>query len=171
MQEWKLRRRCRRMLQQLDVKPPLDVEALCRLLGEQRRRPIQLMPYPLPVPGPFGLWIASASADYVFYQLETSKVHQDHIILHEIGHIMADHQGSESDDAYLERQLPDLSTDVVNKALRRSSYAEKHEREAELVATIILEWASVLDCIDAPASADPSVDRVRSALVDRQGWQ
>jgi len=171
VRERKLRRHCRRMLQQLDIQPPLKVEVLCRLLGEQRGRPIRLMPYPLPVPGPFGLWIASSSADYIFYQLETSKVHQDHIILHEIGHIIADHRGSDSDDDFLKGQFPDLPPDVIRKALRRSSYEEAHEREAELVATIILEWASVLDFVDSPSSTDPTVDRVRAALGDRQGWQ
>ncbi|MET7890440.1 hypothetical protein ACGFY3_17795 [Streptomyces mirabilis] len=171
MPEWKLRRRCRRILQQLDIQPPLRVEVLCHLLGEQRGRPIRLMPHSLPIPGPFGLWIASSSADYIFYQLETSKIHQDHIILHELGHIMADHQGPDTDDEFLRQQFPDISTDVIKKALRRSSYDEGHEREAELVATIILEWASVLDCVESTPSTDPSVDRVQAALGDRQGWQ
>ncbi|MEV3860035.1 hypothetical protein AB0J38_37725 [Streptomyces sp. NPDC050095] len=171
MHEWKLRRRCRRALQQLDIQPPLRVEVLCRLLGEQRGRPIRLMPHPLPVPGPFGLWIASDTADYIFYQLETSKIHQDHIILHEVGHIMAGHHSPEADGALLGQPFPNIPNHVVKKALRRSSYAEQHEREAELVATIMLEWASILDCVSPPSTTDSPVDRVQSALGDRQGWQ
>ncbi|MEV6479319.1 hypothetical protein [Streptomyces sp. NPDC051576] len=158
------------MLQQLDIQPPLQVNVLCRILGEQRGRPIRLLPYPLPVPGPFGLWIASSSADYVFYQLETTKIHQDHIVLHEIGHIVAGHHGPVADDQPLREQFPDLGIEVIEAALGRSSYEEEHEREAELVATIILEWASVLTCAPTQA-ADPSVGRVQAALGDRQGWQ
>ncbi|WP_229889298.1 hypothetical protein [Streptomyces mirabilis] len=129
------------------------------------------MPYPLPVPGPFGVWISTRSADYILYQRETSKVHQDHIILHEVGHIMADHRSTVSGDEIWQQLMPDISVDVIKKTLLRTSYDEEHEREAELVATIILEWASVLDYVDSSSSVDPSVDRVQSALGDRQGWQ
>lgn len=91
MKERELRRRCRKLLKDLDIGPPLDVEQLCARLGEQRGKPIRLMPYPLEVPGPFGCWIATSAADYIFYQAETTKPHQDHIILHELGHMLADH--------------------------------------------------------------------------------
>ncbi|WP_330305257.1 MULTISPECIES: hypothetical protein [unclassified Streptomyces] len=129
------------------------------------------MPHPLPVPGPFGVWIATGSADYILYQRETSKVHQDHIILHEVGHIMADHRSTVSGNEIWQQLLPDISVEVTKKTLWRTSYDEEHEREAELVATIILEWASVLDYVDSSSSVAPSVDRVQSALGDRQGWQ
>ncbi|MEV0845484.1 hypothetical protein AB0J21_06265 [Streptomyces sp. NPDC049954] len=129
------------------------------------------MPHSLPVPGPSGLWIASGSADYIFYQRETSKVHQDHIILHEIGHIMADHQSQDTGGEVLRHPLPALDAEVVEGALWRSSHDEDREREAELVATIILEWASVLDSVPPPAATEPSVDRLQAALGDRRGWQ
>ncbi|MGP4003647.1 hypothetical protein [Streptomyces sp. 8N706] len=146
------------------------MDVLCQLLGERRQRPIRLLPYPLPVPGPFGLWIGTQSADYILYQKETSKSHQDHIILHEIGHILADHQRDDADDDFLRQLMPNLSLSVVKRALRRTSYDEEHEREAELVATIILEWASVLDRVSPPTPDDPSVHRVHTALSYRQGW-
>ncbi|MGP4001053.1 hypothetical protein [Streptomyces sp. 8N706] len=170
MNERKLQRRCKRALRDLGIQPPLKVDVLCRLLGEHRGRPIRLIPYSLPVPGPFGLWIATGTADYVLYQKETSPAHQDHIILHEVGHILADHQ---SDDSYGEvwrQTMPDISLDVIKKALRRTSYDEDREREAELVATIILEWASVLDRVTPQAPEDASAHRVQTALSDRQGW-
>jgi hypothetical protein len=54
MRERVLRRRCRRLLRDLDIRPPLDVPALCGRLAERRRRPIRLIPYPIEVHGPFG---------------------------------------------------------------------------------------------------------------------
>lgn len=36
MKERELRRRCRKLLKQLDIGPPLDVEVLCARLGDQR---------------------------------------------------------------------------------------------------------------------------------------
>jgi len=168
--ERELQRRCKRELQALDIEPPLRVDVLCQRLGERRGRPIRLVPYSLPVPGPFGLWIATDTSDYILYQQETSKSHQDHIILHEVGHILADHQSDGVDDA---RPIltPDIMRHAVRRALRRTSYDDDREREAELVATIILEWASVLDRVAPRAARSAHVKRLQSALGDRQGWQ
>ncbi len=170
LKERELRRRCKRELRALGIQPPLQVDVLCRLLGERRGRPIRLVPYSLPVPGPFGVWLGTASADYILYQQETSKIHQDHIILHEVGHILADHQSDDTDDEFWRQMAPDLSLDAVRRALRRTSYDQEHEREAELVATIILEWAAVLDRVTPRRSSNPSVRRMQTALGDRQGW-
>ncbi|WP_253195638.1 hypothetical protein [Streptomyces sp. JHA26] len=143
---------------------------LCRRLGEYRDRPISLVPFPLPVPGPFGLWVATGTADYIFYQQETSPSHQDHIILHEISHILADHPGGEAEGGVWQAAVPDIHQDVITRMLRRSGYGEESEREAELVATIILEWASVLNQVTPRDSQDPSLGPLRNALHSRWGW-
>lgn len=183
MRERELRRRCRKLLNELDIRPPLDVHELCRRVGEQRGKPIRPIAHPIPVPGPFGAWITTDSADYILYQRETSKAHQGHIILHELGHILAGHRSDEEDDALLgqlypdvaparlREQYPDLEPGAVRRALRRTSYDSAQEREAETVATIILEWASVLDSVGPPAdSDDATAQRMGTALTDRLGW-
>lgn len=43
MGERELRRRCRRLLQQLGIRPPLDVVELCRRIGQRRGRPAALI--------------------------------------------------------------------------------------------------------------------------------
>lgn len=158
MREWRLRRQCRRMLQDLGIQPPLDVEELCKRVGQRRGRPIRLVPHPLTVPGPFGAWIASPTADYLLYQEATSKVHQDHIILHELGHILAGHRSDE------------LNPEVASRVLLRTCYDSEYEREAETVATIILEWASVLDRVAVWSSTTTATRRMETALGDRLGW-
>ncbi|MFL6145652.1 MAG: hypothetical protein ACJ72N_27790 [Labedaea sp.] len=182
MRERDLRRRCRRLLNELHIRPPLDVEELCRRVGESRRKPIRLVPHPIPVPGPFGVWITTENAEYILYQRETSKAHQGHIVLHELGHILAGHRSDVADDALLaelypdvepdtlREQYPDLEPDAVRRALRRTSYDTDQEREAETVATIILEWASVLDRVAPSPSADATARRMGAALGDRIGW-
>jgi Zn-dependent peptidase ImmA (M78 family) len=166
----------------LDIRPPLDVEELCRRVGESRDKAILLVPHPIPVPGPFGVWITTENADYILYQQETSKAHQGHIVLHELGHILAGHSSDEEDDALLAElypdvepdalrdKYPDLEPDAVRRALRRTSYDTEHEREAETVATIILQWASVLDRVAARTSTDTTAQRMGTALGDRLGW-
>ena len=170
MKERQLRRRCKQELRALDIQPPLQVEALCRALGERRGRPIHLVPYSLPVPGPFGVWIATGTSDFIVYQRETTKSHQDHIILHEVGHILADHDSDDCDEELWGLMMPDIAPEAIRRALRRTSYDQEHEQEAELVATIILEWASVLNRVAPPRPTNVSVRRVQTALGDRQGW-
>ena len=164
-----LRRSTRSLLRTLDIRPPLSVPEFCRRLAEHRGRPIQLQEFSFDVPGPFGMWLATGRTDYVFYQRETTPSHQDHIILHEIGHILAGHDGNVAGDL-AEDLLPHLPPDAVRRGLRRDSYDTAHEREAELVATIVMEWASVLDHISLARASDPRVESVRTALDDRQGW-
>jgi hypothetical protein len=182
VREHVLRQRCRALLTALDIRPPLDVVELCRRVGESRGKPIRLVEHPIPVPGPFGVWITTESADYILFQQETSKAHQNHIVLHELGHILAGHRSDEEDDLLLAELYPDLEPDVVRqeypdlapeavrRALRRTSYDTAQEREAETVATIILEWASVLDRVARPPSADVTAQRMGTALGDRMGW-
>jgi hypothetical protein len=182
VKERQLRRRCRRLLNDLGIRPPLDVVELCRRFGDMRGKPIRLVAHPIPVPGPFGVWISTTAADYILYQRETTKPHQAHIVLHELGHILAGHHGDQDDDALLvqlypdvepdvlREQYPDLEPDAVRRALRRTSYDTEQEREAELVATIILEWASVLDRVTPQASGPAAAQRIGTALGDRLGW-
>lgn len=174
MRERELRRRCRRLLNELDIRPPLEVTELCRKLGEQRGRPIRLVEHPIPVPGPFGVWIATETADYILYQQHTSRSHQDHIVLHEIGHMIAGHRGEEQDNEVIAGLLPGAEPAAARKALptlmSRTSYDNEHELEAETVATIILEWASVLDRVVGRASSDATAAKMGTALGDRLGW-
>ncbi len=183
MRERELRRRCRRLLNELGIRPPLDVLELCRKVGEQRGRPIRLIAHRIPVPGPFGAWIATGQADYIVYQQDTSKPHQRHIILHELGHMLAGHRTTAEDDSLvaaltpdaappgdLRERYPDLEPESVRQALRRTSYDTDHEREAETVATIILEWASVLDRVAPKPSDEATAQRIETALGERLGW-
>lgn len=174
MRERELRRRCRHLLRDLDIQPPLDVTELCRRLGRQRGRPIELYPYPIEVPGPFGLWFGLADRDCIFYQQETTPAHQAHIILHELGHLVADHPSDETAldaaEAGMRSDPPEGSRTVGSKARRRTCYDSHHEREAELIATIILEWASVLDILHRDPPRDPGLHRLSTSLGHHQGW-
>jgi hypothetical protein len=182
MNERLLRRRCRRLLNELDIHPPLDVVELCRRVGERRGKPIRLLEHPIPVPGPFGVWISTRPADYILYQSETSKPHQNHIILHELGHLLAGHKNDPCDDELLaelypdtspeslRKRYPDLEPDAVRRALRRTSYDTEQEREAESTATIILEWASVLDQVVVSGGSSGLAQRMGAALESRLGW-
>ncbi len=166
-----LRRGVKQLLRELDLDAPLDVDELCERLGQSRGRPIKLRAYPLPAPGVFGLWIGTADTDYILYQRDTTVAHQEHIILHEIGHIISGHGSDENDDDIWQQIFPDIPPEIVLRALRRDGYGPAFEREAEMVATVIKEWATLLDRLQfSPDQKTDAARRLRGAFDDHQGW-
>ena len=187
-----LHRRIRRELQDLGVTPPLDVDELAQAFSHRRGRPLYLREAPLPKPGPSGMWVEYDGYDVILYQQETTRLHQDQIKLHEIGHMLkaeweeaaareaAGVPGAESPTVDPDEEtavfvegwatmLPVFDPETIKRVARRCSYDDGEECSVELVATIILEWSSLLDG-STPLSDDPSLRRVESALGDRRGW-
>ncbi|WP_239515974.1 hypothetical protein [Streptomyces sp. ICC4] len=108
-----------------------------------------------------GFWLDLPDADVIVVQERTTQLHQDHIILHELCHLKADGpQASPWGDL----------TPGFGLEGGRCSYLDKEECQVEKAATIIMEWASVLEQVGPPPAADPAVRSVNLALGDRQGW-
>ncbi|MFF5447726.1 ImmA/IrrE family metallo-endopeptidase [Streptomyces sp. NPDC012888] len=124
-----LRRRCEAILGQLDLAERFCLEGLCTKIAEQRGRPIRLHPLPREAAesGVCGLWVGTATTDYVFYEAQTSPLHQEHIVLHELGHILFGHHSLEGEEA-------DGAAPVV---LGRTNYTTRQEQEAEMLASMI----------------------------------
>jgi hypothetical protein len=137
----RLRRRCAAMARRVPLPAPFDALALCRLVARDRGRPI----YPVPMTGlvqMHGLWIATESADVLFYEQATTPPHQEHIILHELSHLLCNHyDGDLVDASHMRRLLPDLDPEMVRRVLGRTTYHAVEEREAELLASLILRRA------------------------------
>lgn len=185
-----LHRLIRRELQDLGVTPPLDVHDLCERLSRRRGRPLFLRAAPLPKPGPSGMWAEYDTYDVILYQQETTELHQDGIILHEVGHILVAEKERAAEESAREAATPDstpdgdavsvdvegwaammpvFGTEAVKRIAQRCSYDDGEECSVELVATIILEWSALLASSTPPAD-DPALRRVEAALGDRRGW-
>lgn len=145
-----LRSRCRRFLRDLQLPQPFSVEALTERLALQRGRPLHVHPLPGdPIPGgPYGLWLVTAEEDYIFYERRTSPLHREHIVLHEIGHmLMHQFEGSHCEPSKderlgaerLSRLAPHLDPDVVSRILARDHCSTVEEREAEMIASLLFE--------------------------------
>jgi len=90
--------------------------------------------------GPCGVWLALAEGDYIFYESDTSQLHREHIILHELGHLLCDHRPTEViDGKVLTQLLPTLDPTVVRRVLGRTTYSAVEEQEAEVVASLVRE--------------------------------
>jgi hypothetical protein len=69
-------------------------------------------------------------------------VHQDHIVLHEICHLLCGHAGDDALGTEHARLLfPNLDPAMVGRVLGRTSYSTEEEQEAELLASMIQQAA------------------------------
>jgi hypothetical protein len=134
-----LRRRCEQRLAGLTIPSPFDLDAFAAVVATHRGRPLTLRPMPgLRAGAPCGIWIAVPGGDYVFYDPGTSRVHAEHIVLHEIAHMLSGHDtGLDVSGGALARLVPDLDPSTVQRILGRVSYTTAQEREAEVLASLI----------------------------------
>jgi hypothetical protein len=165
-----IRTRCAERVDALPIPSPFDMELLLRRLGDQRGRRIRLFAAELDPSAPCGVLLSTNTVDYVCYAVHTSPLHRQHIILHEIGHLLFDHEGhrisltgDESPPSHshsqrrvskaIEQLLPHLDPSGIRRLLHRSVYHAPDEREAELFATLAGDRISCL--LEAPRSAAP----------------
>lgn len=136
-----LQRRCRERLASVPIPNPFDLPALLDGLARQRRKTITLFPLPAATSAnlPCGIWLSTDHADYVFVDANTTPLHRDHIVCHEIGHIICNHGGNSVLSPELAAALlPSLNPSMVTRVLGRGGYSDADEQEAEMIATLIL---------------------------------
>ncbi|MGW7022530.1 hypothetical protein [Streptomyces decoyicus] len=127
------------MISGITLPEPFSAQELCTQLRRERDRPLHLLPLPTPtVPNtPTGMWLVTARGDYIFYDAQTSLLHQEHIIMHEIGHMLCGHQ-SVTDGQRLLRHI-EVTDPAIQQVLPRIRYSDGQEQEAEMIASLILE--------------------------------
>ncbi|MFD7261480.1 hypothetical protein [Streptomyces sp. NPDC059874] len=74
--------------------------------------------------------MGTASVDYVFYEAQTTPLHREHIVLHELGHILFGHHSVEAEEA-------DGNDGRAPTVLGRTNYTTRQEQEAEMLASMI----------------------------------
>jgi hypothetical protein len=141
-----------------------DVDALCRHLGELRERPIVLVPVMLRASDPCGMWVVARNEDLVFYDKDITRTHQEHIIMHELGHIISCHRGSGVlDDASARLLFPSLDPALVRDMLMRATYDDVQEQEAEVMAYLLAQRIVPAESArDRPA--DSALDQIARLL-------
>ncbi|MER7705144.1 ParH-like protein [Kitasatospora sp. NPDC097605] len=131
--------RCRTVAESMPLPEPFGLPALTGALARRRGRPIELIPLSGPVHAPCGALVSTDRADYIGYPVDTTALHQQHIVLHEIGHLLCGHTGGTGLGAAVSQALlPRLPGELVQRVLGRSVYSERQEQEAELVASLAL---------------------------------
>ncbi|MFJ2110686.1 MULTISPECIES: hypothetical protein [unclassified Streptomyces] len=164
----KLRKFCQVMLRNIDVPDPFSLDVLCCRIEKLRKKPLHLHPLPREgaAAGVCGLWLATSGADHIFYESQTSRLHQEHIILHEIGHILFEHNEQwQSVGDGIGKKLPDLDPGRVQYFLGRTNYNARQEQEAEMLASLI-RMSAYKSHGSQPHGAQPqgSLAKIESAL-------
>ncbi len=90
-----------------------------------RQRPIQLCPWSMPDLTVYGAWITTPERDYVFFEKNTSRLHQEHIVAHELSHILLGHKTI----LITPTQLPSLTPAMRHLAPGQRNSDEEYDAE------------------------------------------
>jgi hypothetical protein len=123
---------------------PWDIDVLVERLAAHRQRTINLVAWRFPdvCDSPSGLWIPSAKADYIFYDVTASPARREQIIGHELGHLLLDHAPRLRDapGGFIEALAPAVSSGLARRflAMARTGYGEQEEAIAEEFGTSLI---------------------------------
>ncbi|WP_405161086.1 hypothetical protein OG203_32635 [Nocardia sp. NBC_01499] len=135
----------------LDMPRPWRLQTFVDHVATSLGKPIILFPQPdLTAEGfPCGVVIERPDSFVVAYDAASSGYHTDHIVLHEIAHLLLDHAGYVSPASRhrtLKQLFTEIDTDVVLRVLARTDYDDILESQAELFASLVMSET------DAPRS-------------------
>ena len=158
-------RRCAAIAAELDIPQPFDFDEFLAMVETRRGKKIHLHPFRSGQGLPCGLWIGTDSADHVFHEEGTSGWHQMQIIMHELAHMLLGHEGTGAWDSMARLLAPDVSPTLVRLVLGRAAYDTIEERQAEILASLILARA-------VPAPRELAVGEGTAAMMNRlvQMW-
>lgn len=158
----RLQAHCQQILRDLHAPHPYSLDAVLSWMQSLRQRRVILkeLPQQAAVAGACGLWLGTDDTDFVFYEARTAPLHREHIILHEIGHMLSDHRRAAHDDidGTLEGLLSGLHPHLIKRLMARTSYTTVEEQEAEMLASLMHS------CGRAPSSASGALGRLGAFL-------
>ncbi|MCT7373357.1 hypothetical protein [Mycolicibacterium llatzerense] len=118
-----IHRDCTRKLVDWGLDKLTAVDDIREVAGRISGRDIQLLPYRLSGSGVHGMLVRTGPTDYVVFDSETTTMHREHIILHELSHVLCGHSAA--------------GHTGLGEVLRRENYLDDQEIEAETLASIM----------------------------------
>lgn len=149
---------------EVGIPDPWSVNEFLARLERFRGRDIDLCAVSWTPGDSTGAWRRYADYDVVAYATNTSPVHQDLIILHEVAHLLFDHRGQcvlAVEDA--QRLAPDLRPSAFAHLLDRA-HGVIEEHEAEVLATMILARVAAQHPRRTPTARADLADRIEAAF-------
>jgi Family of unknown function (DUF6545) len=134
---------------QLAVPVPFELTEFRARMQRHTQRVIELIPTVMREGAPSGIWLRTASADYFYYEEQTSPFHQAHIVLSLAAHVLLGDSSGASVDP---RLVPDVSPALARIMIDGNVGSSLTRLEAETFAFLALEYAR-------PAAYPPSLAR------------
>lgn len=176
----RMREQCRSGIAQLVhlIPKPWSLEGFVRNLGDHRGRPITLMPFEPQEHSPCGLYIATATTDFLLHPKTVSRFQQAHVVFHEIAHMVFDgpsagaEPGPLADREFASQLFPSLSLELIHAVLGRTCYDTLVEQRAETFATLMSRMVGTMAAPTAQLSDEQRgiADRLDDAL-DHSRWR
>jgi hypothetical protein len=149
------------------------MEGFIYWLQQRRGREIVLIPYPISTTTASGAWLAGDDRDFVFYDEATLPIHQTHIQLHEMAHMLCGHPtlkvGREG-LSILFRGMVGAAEQAEQEAeslFVRFAHSREAEREAEVLASLIqkkvLHYGRMRELLTLPSSHQSIADFIVGA--------
>lgn len=163
-------RRSRAFLDTLDLPAVDSVLDLVPFMEDRRGRSLQLVPFTpdpadpdsLDASAPCGLWLATKTTDYVFYDAGISRSHAEIIVAHEFAHMLRQHRGNAAKSPFgnLGGLITDIDPGTIQLILGRTRYNDPEEFEAEMLGSLLQERVST----SRPAPAQDTDPIARTLL-------
>ncbi len=116
------------------------MEGFRSYLEQRRGRKLIFVPWTMPA-SVTGAWLAADGCDFVFYDRNALPIHQAHIQLHEMAHMVCDHSGLKTDALGLQAFRAFGPTQETDRLLLRSAHSDLDEMDAETLASLIQRQA------------------------------
>ena len=123
-----------------------DLDAFVAALSDRRQREITVLNLPghASSSSVYGAWLPTEDIDYIFVAEHLSGIHRQHVVLHELAHMILNHRPSHGAAALFDGVSPELA----RRLLARHEHGDSQERQAELFASRLMatsggggEWA------------------------------
>ena len=137
----------------------------------------KIYPIPCDLTGELtGLWIPGESLpiDFVIYRADTHPMHQAHIILHELAHMLLEHPPRSLNQLVSPELLQQLNLGSQGH-VRSLLNPDQYEREAEAFVRLIQQRVVRAKRLEELTTADSSIEAlrpfVREVFIQDDHWQ
>jgi hypothetical protein len=115
-----------------------NIDHFVTFIAESRQKPILCVPYAFS-PGISGAWVSGKIVDFIFCQSETHPIHQIHIKLHELAHMVLEHPLKPVDMLLSPELLHELRSTGLGhlRTLHAQRSKDQIEQEAEYFVGLI----------------------------------
>jgi hypothetical protein len=162
-----LRARCDDHIRRLNLSLPFELPDLLAAVARERQRTLEVKPSVIAGSSPCGALITTEDRDIIRYPRDTTALHRNHIIVHEVVHLLRHDLDEAGDDETSLLALADTDTmlapgEFIHRIFGRSTFIKDSEREVELLTTMVLtRSAAVLGQSGRPDSSPRAMQQQR----------